>query len=187
MITAVPALLAVTVPLADTVATSLLLLLQLTLLLSVVFSGSTVAVSLYVLPSTIPTVLSLRRTSVTGICFFSTVTVQPALFPFVLVAVITAVPALLAVTVPLASTVATASLLLLHVMLLFSALSGVTVAANVSLSPSVNVISDLLRLTLSTSTTGVCVSLSVNALIIKLHDRALPKSSQYPYGVAIKL
>ena len=104
-----------------------------------------------------------------------------------LVAVITAVPALLAVTVPLASTVATASLLLLHLMLLFSALSGVTVAANVSLSPSVNVISDLLRLTLSTSTTGVCVSLSVNALIIKLHDRALPKSSQYPYGVATKL
>ena len=187
VITAVPALFAVTVPLASTVATSLLLLLQLTLLLSVVFSGSTVAVSLYVLPSTIPTVLSLRRTSVTGICFFSTFTVQLALFPFVLVAVITAVPALLAVTVPLASTVATASLLLLHLMLLFSAFSGVTVAANVSLSPSVNVISDLLRLTLSTSTTGVCVSLSVNALIIKLHDRALPKSSQYPYGVAIKL
>ena len=187
VITAVPALLAVTFPLASTVATASLLLLQLTFLLSVVFSGSTVAVSLYVLPSTIPTVLSLRRTSVTGICFFSTFTVQPALFPFVLVAVITAVPALLAVTVPLTSTIATASLLLLHVMLLFSAFSGVTVAANVSLSPSVNVISDLLRLTLSTSTTGVCVSLSVNALIIKLHDRALPKSSQYPYGLATKL
>ena len=181
------ALFAVTVPLASTVATASLLLPQLTFLLSVVFSGSTVAVSLYVLPSTIPTVLSLRRTSVTGICFFSTFTVQPALFPFVLVAVITAVPALLAVTVPLTSTIATASLLLLHVMLLFSAFSGVTVAANVSLLPSVNVISDLLRLTLSTSTTGVCVSLSVNALIIKLHDRALPKSSQYPYGLATKL
>ena len=43
---------------------------------------------------------------------------------------------------------------------------GVIVAVNVSLSPSVNVVALLLRLTFSTST--VVVSLSVNALIIKL-------------------
>ena len=137
VITAVPALLAVIVPSSDTVATASLLLLQLMLLLSVVFSGRTVAVSLCVFPSIIPTALSLRLTSVIGICFFSTVTVQLAVFPFVLVAVITAVPTLFAVTVPSSDTVATASLLLLQLMSLLSVvLTGRTVAVSLKVSPS---------------------------------------------------
>ena len=137
VITAVPALLAVIVPSSDTVATASLLLLQLTLLLSVVFSGRTVAVSLCVFPSIIPTALSLRLTSVIGISFFSTVTVQLAVFPFVLVAVITAVPTLFAVTVPSSDTVATASLLLLQLMSLLSVvLTGRTVAVSLKVSPS---------------------------------------------------
>ena len=118
VIMAVPALLAVTVPLASTIATSLLLLLQLTFLLSVVFSGSTVAVRAVVSPSGSVALLLSRHTSVIGISFFSTVTVQLAVFPFSVVAVITAVPALLAITVPLASTVATLVSLLLQVIFL---------------------------------------------------------------------
>ena len=101
------------------------------------------------------------------VSFCFTVTVQPAVFPLLLVTVITAVPAFFAVTFPLLSTAATASVLLLHFTVLSPvAFDGVIVAVNVSLSPSVNVVALLLRLTFATST--VVVSLSVNALIIKL-------------------
>ena len=159
MITAVPALLAVIVPSSDTVATASLLLLQLMLLLSVVFSGRTVAVSLCVFPSIIPTALSLRLTSVIGISFFSTVIAQLAVFPFSLVAVIMAVPALLAVTFPIRSTVATATLLLLHLMLFPSVVfSGRTVATRVVESPSVSV---ALLLSRCTSVIGISFLLTV--------------------------
>jgi len=137
VITAVPALLAVTFPIRSTVATATLLLLQLTSLLYVVFSGRTVAVRVAVSPSVSVALLLSRHTSVIGISFFSTVTVQLAVFPFVLVAVITAVPTLFAVTVPSSDTVATASLLLLQLMSLLSVvLTGRTVAVSLKVSPS---------------------------------------------------
>ena len=68
-----------------------------------------------------------------------TVTSQVAVFPLpsAAVAVMVAVPALLAVTVPFASTVATAALSLLQVTFLLVALSGVMVAVRVSVFPSV--------------------------------------------------
>ena len=86
---AVPALLAVTLPIMSTVATATLLLLHLTLFPYVVFSGSTVAVSVVVSPSVSVSVLLLRRTSVIVILvsFLLTVIVQLAVFPFSLVAV----------------------------------------------------------------------------------------------------
>ena len=167
VITAVPAFFAVTFPLLSTAATSALLLLHFTVLSPVAFDGVIVAVNVSLSPSVKLVVLLLRLIPVMAISFCFTVTVQPAVFPLLLVAVITAVPAFFAVTFPLLSTAATASLLLLHFTVLSPvAFDGVIVAVNVSLSPSVNVVALLLRLTFSTST--VVVSLSVNALIIKL-------------------
>ena len=168
VITAVPAFFAVTFPLLSTAATSALLLLHFTVLSPVAFDGVIVAVNVSLSPSVKLVVLLLRLIPVMAISFCFTVTVQPAVFPLLLVAVITAVPAFFAVTFPLLSTAATAPLLLLHFTVLSPvAFDGVIVAVNVSLSPSVNVVALLLRLTFSTSTV-VVVSLSVNALIIKL-------------------
>ena len=159
VIMVVPTLFAVTVPLASTAATSLLLLLQLTSLLYVVFSGRTVAVRVAVSPSVSVALLLSRYTSVIGISFFSTVIVQLAVFPFSVVAVITAVPALLAVTVPSADTVATASLLLLQLTFLLYVVSyGSTSAESVIVSPSVSVSASLLS---NTSVISIFFSLTV--------------------------
>ena len=167
VITAVPAFFAVTFPLLSTAATASLLLLHFTVLSPVVFDGVIVAVNVSLSPSVMLVVLLLRLIPVIAISFCFTVTVQLAVFPLLLVAVITAVPAFFAVTFPLLSTAATSALLLLHFTVLSPvAFDGAIVAVNVSLSPSVNVVALLLRLTFSTST--VVVSLSVNALIIKL-------------------
>ena len=159
VIMAVPALFAVTFPIRSTVATATLLLLQLTSLLYVVFSGRTVAVRVAVSPSVSVALLLSRHTSVIGISFFSTVIVQLAVIPFSLVAVIMAVPALFAVTVPLASTVATALLLLLQLTFLLYVVSyGSTSAESVIVSPSVSVSASLLS---NTSVISIFFSLTV--------------------------
>ena len=134
LIVALPALNAVTTPLA-TVATVSSDDVQ-TTVLSVAFSGVTVAVSVSVSPSVISAVVLSRVMPVVGITFALTVISQvadtsPAF------AVIVALPALSAVTTPLA-TVATVSSDDVHVTVLSVASSGVTVAVKVSVSPSVS-------------------------------------------------
>ena len=132
VITTVPACFAVTFPVESTVAISLLLLLQPMFLDSVVFSGSTVAVKFNISPSVIVALVLLSATSTIGISFLLTVTVQPAVFPFVLVAVIITVPAFFASTCPVVSTVAMSLLLLLQLISFVSVVfSGRTVAVSV--------------------------------------------------------
>jgi hypothetical protein len=71
---------------------------------------------------------------------------QVAILPFGATAIITALPCATAVTSPVEElTFATAGALLVHVKVLFVALSGFTVAVNVSLSPTTSVSSVLLR------------------------------------------
>ena len=104
------------------------------------------------------------------VSFCFTVTVQLALFPLLLVAVITAVPAFFAVTFPALSIDATAVLLLLHFTVLSNVvLEGLIVAVNVALSPSVNDIVSLLTCILSIGTlVSASLALDVNAFIQKL-------------------
>ena len=125
VIVAVPAALAVTTPDVETVATDVLLLLQVTFLF-VAVEGDTVAVSCSVafLARVIEDLLSV--TPVTGLF---TVTAQVAdLLPAV--AVIVAVPDPLEVTRPEEDTVATFVLDEDHVTVLFVAFDGVTVAVS---------------------------------------------------------
>ena len=170
VITAVPAFFAVTFPLLSTAATSELLLLHFTVLSPVAFDGVIVAVNVSLSPSVMLVVLLLRLIPVIAISFCFTVTVQLALFPLLLVAVITAVPAFFAVTFPALSTDATAVLLLLHFTVLSNVvLEGLIVAVNVALSPSVNDIVSLLICILSIGTlVSASLALDVNAFIQKL-------------------
>ncbi len=105
--TAVPAATAVTTPVWLTVATASLLLLH-AIFLFVALAGATIAVSCAVFPSTIPSVVLLRETPVTGTTASVTVTTQVAVNPpSSVVAVITVFPGETAVTTPVESTVAT--------------------------------------------------------------------------------
>ena len=137
VIVAVPIALAVTFPLASTVATMLLLLLQVTALL-VVFSGLMVAVRVNVSSTITSLLVASRVIDVASIVFSFTVTLQVAerLLPSVVVALICTVPGVMVVTLPLASTVATAVLLLLQVSVLLVVSSGFTVAVIVNDSPA---------------------------------------------------
>ena len=130
---AVPLPLAVTRPEEFTVATALLLLVQVTDLLEAV-EGDIVAVSCLVLPTFSDTDSRLTVTPVVGVV---TVTVQEAVaFAFADdFTVMTAVPLVFAVTLPEESTVATEVLLLDQVTALFVALLGLTVAVRVALPP----------------------------------------------------
>ena len=81
-----------------------------------------------------------------NISLLCTVTAHCAVFPFSVTAVITALPAFLAVTLPSASTAATLLSLLLHItVFLLVVLSGIICAINLMLSPSVIVTLLLLR------------------------------------------
>ena len=83
----------------------------------------------------------------------STITSQKAVFPpSIVVTAIKAIPSLTALTFPSSSTVAIALSSLLHVTSLTVALSGVTVAIRVCVSPTFKVIDSLLRLTPVTAT-----------------------------------
>ena len=131
---AVPSLMAVTRPDASTVATEVFVLLHVTVL-SVALSGLTVATSVSLSPSFRDKDVLFSAMDVTATTFLLTVTehvadLSPAL------AVMAAVPSAMAVTRPDASTVAMEVFELLHVTVLSVALSGLTVATSVSLSPS---------------------------------------------------
>src|SRR5205809_232024 len=113
VIVTVPATLPVTSPLELTVATVVLLLVQVTVrpVSGVPFASFGVAVSWTVLPSFTEADAGVTVTEATGT--FETVTLAVPLCPS-LVAVIVAVPATLPVTSPLALTVATEVLLLVQ-------------------------------------------------------------------------
>jgi len=125
---AVPTEMAVTNPLAFTVATAVLLLLQLTVLL-LAFAGATVGVSCCVafMKRLAAVGFSVTPVTATGMAVMTQVAV---LAPSCVVAVIVAVPAVIAVTNPLVLTVATALLLLLQVIAWLLALAGAMLAVN---------------------------------------------------------
>ena len=152
VIVAVPAALAVTTPLEDTVATVVLLDFHVTDL-SVAFDGRTVAVKVCVSPTVIDNEVLFRLTPVTETVAADTVTVHFAvLAPSVVVTVIVEVPAAFAVTTPEEDTVATEVLLDDHVTDLSVAFDGNTVAVKVSVSPTVMDRELLFRLTPVTDT-----------------------------------
>ena len=127
---AVPAALAVTTPLLETVATDVLLDDHETLVF-VALEGETVAVRVPELPATRLIVDRFKETPVTEIVAAVTETVQVAfLKPSEVVQVIVAEPAALAVTVPSEVTEATEELLDDQLTLLFVALDGLTVATS---------------------------------------------------------
>ena len=134
---AVPAALAVTLPIVSTIATAVLLDVHVTVL-SVASAGDTVAESGVVSPTVIVFSLGDTITEATGITLAVTVIVHvPDLpLPSAAVAVIVAVPAALAVTLPVVSTVATASLLDAHVTDLFVASVGDIAAESSHVSPT---------------------------------------------------
>ena len=139
VMTAVPALTAVTIP-SSTVATDALEVVQVTAG-SVALSGLTVAVRTAWSPSTRPSVVLSRVTEVTAMKDGRTVTVHLAdLSPAF--AVIVAVPALTAFTLPFV-TVATEVFDEVQVTVLSVAFSGMTVAVRTASSPSVSSSSDL--------------------------------------------
>jgi len=133
VITAVPAALAVTSPVAETVATAVLSLVQ--VIAPVAPAGVNVAVSCRVVFA-----VSVAESGETVMPVGGTVTVTiqfPDLpLPSVARAVIVAVPAATPVTTPDEFTVATAVLLLLQSSIRFVALDGRTVATRVVLAPT---------------------------------------------------
>ena len=123
VIVAVPLPTAFTTPFESTVATFLLLERQISDL-SVVFSGSTVATSAFVLPTYTVQLKRLSETEVDLTIFF-TVTMQVATKPpSSLMQVMVVVPALLPSTVPFWSTEAMLSLSVIQLTFLFVAFSG---------------------------------------------------------------
>ena len=129
---AVPAAFPVTVP-PLTVATLVLLLLQVTVL-SVALLGEMVAVSLYVFPTSIVVLVVFRLIPVTATVGFFTVTLQVAVLPLPVFAVMVAVPTAFPLTVP-PLTIATLVLLLLQVTVLSVALLGLMVAVSLAVFP----------------------------------------------------
>lgn len=128
VIVAVPALLAVTSPSEDTVATEVLFDDHVTSLLDAL-EGLTVVVNHVVSPTVMERLEGERVTPVTETAF--TVTEQEAvLLPSAVVTVILAVPILFAVTVPSEATVATSGLFDVQVTSLLVAFEGLTVAVS---------------------------------------------------------
>lgn len=134
VIVASPIEMAVTLPLASTVATVGLLEDQL-IVLSVASAGRTVADSVSFSPAFRCAADWLRIMLVAGVG--TTVTVQVAV-TLPQRAVIVAEPREIAVTVPLELTVATAGLLDVQVTVLSVASAGITVASRVTVSPTFN-------------------------------------------------
>jgi hypothetical protein len=93
-----------------------------------------------------------------------------------LLAVIAAVPLRTALTTPVLLTVATPVLLLVHIMFLFAASEGCTVATSVSLAPTAMLIEVLLRLTLVTLTGW----LRVTAPFLNEAETSLKGSKPWP-------
>ena len=155
-IVAVPGAMAVTTPVAETVATPSLSDDQVRVL-SVVFVGDTVAVKVVVAPTFMVISSTLRVTEVEVMGF--TVTLQVAvLLPFL--TVIVAVPGAMAVTTPVVDTVATLSLSDDHVRVLSVVFAGDTVPVSVEVAPTSSVNASSLRVRL-VDTTGVTVTSQV--------------------------
>ena len=143
---------AVTLPLASTVATEVLELVQVTFLF-VASLGVIVAIRVSVEPFAKDRLVLFRLTPVTGTV---TVTAQVAvLLPSAVFTVMVAEPPANAVTLPFESTVATEVFELVHVTLLFLASLGVIVAVNVSVDPFASERLVLFRLTPVTGTVTV--------------------------------
>ena len=134
VIVAVPSLMAVTIPLAETTATVALELVHV-IVLSVAFVGKTVAVRVVVCPSSNDNEVSERVIEVTSIIAPFTVTTHLALFPPA-DAIISVVPPAIAVTMPVFETVATATFELVQVIVLSVASEGDMVAVSVAVCPS---------------------------------------------------
>jgi hypothetical protein len=172
---ALPAATPVTVP-PDTVATAVLLLLQVTFWL-VALAGAMVGVKMSVLPTVSAEVVLFRVTLVTATVEALTVTAQVAVLPpSTVVTVMVEVPAATAVTVP-PDTVATVVLLLLHVTFLFVALEGATVAVKFSELPTASVVDVLFKVTLVTAT--------VDALTVTAQVAVLSPSTVVTVMVAL--
>ena len=105
-----------------------------------------------------------------------TVTVQLAVLPLFVVAVIVAVPEAFAVTTPLLLTVATDVLLLVQVTVLLVVLEGETVAVKVSVLPTCNVVEVLFKDTLLTGTTTVTVQVALLPLFEVAIITAVPEA-----------
>jgi len=134
VIVAVPALTAVTTPSDDTVATLLLLVVQVTALF-VAFEGLIVAVRVSLPLTCMSSVVLLSETLLTWTLL--TVTVQVAVRPpSTVLTVMTAVPALKPVTSPAELTLATDSLAVDHITAGFVADDGATVALSVEVLPT---------------------------------------------------
>ena len=132
LMVAAPLATAVTTPTLLTVATAVLLLVQVTSIW-VALAGVTVAVSVSVWLAALNEWDVLFRVMPVAGTGIETVTVQVAerFVPSAVVAVMVAVPVATAVTTPVELTVATLVLLLVHVTLLLVAFDGVTVAVGV--------------------------------------------------------
>ena len=171
VIVVVPGLSAITTP-SFTVATAVLLLLQVTFLL-VAFSGFIVTVKVVVSPSVNTTSLLFKDTLDTNaLTSISQVAVLP---PSSVVTVIVVVPAFIAVTSP-SITVATDVLLLFQVTFLLVAFSGLIVAVNNRVSPSLSVADTISN---STFSTGYTIATTVT-----LQVAVLPPSSDFAVIVA---
>ena len=129
VIFAVPGAIAVTSPLALTLATAVLLLVH-SIVLFVALLGNNVYIKLYV-SLVFKFNVDLFKDILVGVTsVFVTTTLHVAVFPLCVVAVIIADPNDTATTLPSEVTVATDSSLLVQVTVLFVALLGNTVAVN---------------------------------------------------------
>ena len=106
-----------------------------------------------------------------------TVTVQEALLPFAVRAVMTAVPALRAVTVPFVMTVATTSLFEDQVTDLSVAVAGSTVAESLTVLPASSVSAVLLKVTDEASVLPVSSLVSMSATGPSAESVAVKQSS----------
>ena len=169
VIVAEPAVLAVTVPDEETVATEVLLDDHVTVLF-VALVGNTVAVRVCVSPTVIDNDDLFKLTLVTAIVAVVTVTLQVAvLLPSFVLTVIVALPAAFAETTPEDETVATDVLLEDQVTVLFVAFEGDTVAVRVCVSPTLIDSDVLFKLTLVTETVAaVTVTAQVAVLLPSL-------------------
>ena len=153
--------------------------------LSVVSSGTTVAVSTPVFPTTSDMVDLSNVTPAAMTTEFLTVTVQVAAFPLEVVAITTAVPAFFAVTIPF-STVATAVSELVHVTVLSVASAGITAAVNTSVSPTTNDRAGLSREMPETATVEL-VTVTVQIAVLPLEVVAIITAVPAPAAVTVPL
>src|SRR5699024_4623189 len=163
VMSALPAATAVTNPSLSTVAIASSLLVKLTALYDALL-GAIVAFNVAVAPTSNDKVDLSNVTPVTGICLAVTVNAHLAvLLPSLVVTVMSALPALTAVTLPLLSTVAIAASDDANVTVLSVAVDGATVATKLPVAPSSNdkvVLSNVTPVTLTTAFLTVTVAVS---------------------------